>query len=657
MRRSGRTIGASAVLSLTLVAVVGAGPAAGHPGSGPDALGWTDKDPTDGPPTEADLAQHGLAGGHLAASSSNVTLVGKLTLTTVPGGISDVGAFRHAGGNFAYLGAFSPECAPGGNPTGVHVVDISNPSSPTKVGFIPAHPNSYVGEGVQVFHAETPYFSGDILVHNNEACNSAQPFIGGVSLWDVTDPTAPVMLAEGAGDKSPPKPNSITGVSQSHSAFGWWVPETGRAYVMAVDNQEVADVDILDVTDPTNPVQIGETGFADWPAAQSPLANGDTVFHHDAQVKKIGSKWLALVSYWDAGWVVLDVTDPANPTFVDDSDYPTPDPLTGFGIPEGNAHQAWWSSNNQFILGTDEDFSPTRTSCTIETGPSAGPTPCGEFGFTPSIRSLFPAGFSGTTVWGGSGCTTDVDGNGTGDRDEILASHTKAQTGADAIVFTRGVCFFSDKIRTGEEAGYSMVFIGQSHAGSRNGLLPDGFICGGQGSPILGTAAAGCLGHRAMHSLFNDQPEYAGADTADMPAKGTLGERISAQGGVFDGWGYVHLLDANTLEEIDAYAVPEALDPAFASGFGNLTVHEVQTDPRSNVNLGYISYYDAGFRIVKFGKKSIKEVGHYIDADGNDFWGIEPLQEKVNKKGQGGAPLLLLSDRDSGLWIFRYTGD
>ncbi|HEV8681805.1 MAG TPA: hypothetical protein VGS09_03370 [Actinomycetota bacterium] len=605
-----------------------------------------------------DHGQHGGTGGHLPASSENVELVGMADLTNVPGGISDVGTF----GKYAYLGAFSPECAAGGNPTGVHVVDISDPANPTKIGFIPAHPNSYVGEGVQVFHAETPFFNGEILVHNNEPCVSSQPHEGGVSLWNVTNPVAPVKLAGGVGDNTPPKTLAntgtapINGVSSSHSAFGWWVPGTGKAYVMLVDNQEVADVDILDVTNPAAPVQIGEVGFADWPGAQppNPLANGDTVFNHDFQVKKIGTKWMALVSYWDAGWVILDVTNPANPTFVNDSDYPTPDPLTGFELPEGNAHQAWWSSNNQFLLGTDEDFSPTRTNCEVTTGPNAGVTPCGEFGFTPNIQEMFPDGFSGTTVWGGSGCNEDVDGNGTSDRDEVLASHTQAQTGADAIVFTRGVCFFSDKIHTGELAGYEMVFVGQSHIGSRNGLLPDGFLCGGQGSAIDGTAAAGCIGHRAMHQLFGDAPEYTGADTADMPAKGTLGESISAVGGVFDGWGYVHLLNANTLQEIDAYAIPEALDPAFQTGFGNLTVHEVQADPRANVNLAYFSYYDAGLRVAKFGKNGIHEVGHYIAEGGNDFWGVEPTQA-LNPGGRG-APLLLMSDRDSGLWIFRYTG-
>jgi hypothetical protein len=88
-------------------------------------------------------------------------------------------------------------------------------------------------------------------------------------------------------------------------------------------------------------------------------------------------------------------------------------------------------------------------------------------------------------------------------------------------------------------------------------------------------------------------------------------------------------------------------------GFGNLTVHEVQTDPRAMVNLAYISYYDAGFRVVKFGKNGIQEVGHFIDVGGNDFWGIEPIRLGSSR----GAPLIPASDRDFGLYIFRYTGE
>jgi hypothetical protein len=150
-----------------------------------------------------------------------------------------------------------------------------------------------------------------------------------------------------------------------------------------------------------------------------------------------------------------------------------------------------------------------------------------------------------------------------------------------------------------------------------------------------------------------------------MPAIGTLGERLRVQGGVFDGWGYLRLHDAQTLEEIDSFAIPEALDPDFASGFGNLTVHEVKTDPRRGKNLAYSSYYDAGLRVLSFGPDGMEEVGHYIHSDGNDFWGVFPVcadqclrNDRDLGRGSHNAkrPLLLMSDRDSGLWIFRYTG-
>ena len=103
--------------------------------------------------------------------------------------------------------------------------------------------------------------------------------------------------------------------------------------------------------------------------------------------------------------------------------------------------------------------------------------------------------------------------------------------------------------------------------------------------------------------MFNDTPEYTGAEGGDIPV-GTVGESYSAST-VFDGWGYVQLHDARdpNLRIIDSYAVPEALDEAFAEGFGILSVHEVKTDPRRSKNLAYISYYNAGARVVEFSKR------------------------------------------------------
>ena len=125
------------------------------------------------------------------------------------------------------------------------------------------------------------------------------------------------------------------------------------------------------------------------------------------------------------------------------------------------------------------------------------------------------------------------------------------------VVFVRGGCFFSTRIAAGQDLGYDVVIVDQSHGGTRNGLLPDAFFCGGQG---------------------HDYDRARGASYAASTE--------------FDGWGYVQLHDARdaNLRIIDSYAVPEALDEAFADGFGTLSVHEVKTDPRANVNLAYISY-------------------------------------------------------------------
>ena len=600
------------------------------------------------------------AGGHFGPSRKNVELVGKIRLTNTRGGIGDVSAL----GNHAYLAAFRPECTgrQGARGTGVHVVDISDPARPKKVSFIPAHPNSYVGEGVHVIRVDTRYFKGDILIHNNEPCNPLAPYMGGVSLWDVSDPTSPRPLARGVGDNTPAKSPNIRGVSSSHSAQGFTIAR--KAYVVLVDNEEPGNVDILDITNPRKPSQVSERGFGDWPKAQSHLANGNIVYHHDMQVEQIAGHTYLLASYWDAGWVLLDIDDPSKPRFVDDFDYSTPDPLTGLDIAEGNAHQAFWSSNDDFILGTDEDFSPRRVLFRISSDGGDRSFGAGAFTWTRALSKQFPSGLRGRTIWGGSGCTEDLNGNGRSDRAEVPpASRLRARRAeAKVVVFGRGVCFFSTKIESGQLAGYDAVIVGQSHEGTRRGLLPDSFVCGAQGHTFPIEVSAICIGHRAMHVLFDDRPEYVARESfavgRDMPPIGADGNAITATT-TFDGWGYIHLIDARTLREIDAYAAPQALDPRLAKGAGTLSVHEIKTDPRPDVNLAYSAYYDAGLRVLRFGGDGIREVGRF--DKGNEFWGTFPhlLRTDPNRDGldiDAGRPLLLLSDRHSGLWIFRYTG-
>ena len=103
------------------------------------------------------------------------------------------------------------------------------------------------------------------------------------------------------------------------------------------------------------------------------------------------------------------------------------------------------------------------------------------------------------------------------------------------------------------------------------------------------------------------------------------------------------------MEHIDSYSIPEAIDPRFAQGFGDLTIHEVTTDPTGDV--AYAAWYAAGFRVLDYSGGTLEETGHFIDSQGNNFWGVEL---NVRKDGKLYS---LASDRDYGLYIFRYGTD
>jgi hypothetical protein len=217
-------------------------------------------------------------------------------------------------------------------------------------------------------------------------------------------------------------------------------------------------------------------------------------------------------------------------------------------------------------------------------------------------------------------------------------------------VVERGLCTFQEKFDNVQAAGgyVGVIIMNREGADACTGILTP-FVIGNLPVVFVGRD----VGFALFDVPFDEAACLAGDGTAQAPIPiGTVGDEVSVTA-EFDGWGYVHLFDAKTLEEIDVYAVDEALDPAFATGFGALSVHEVATDPVRNI--GYLSYYNAGLRVIKFGEQGIQEVGHYIAEGGNNFWGVEAVRVPTAQGGK--ETLIFASDMDSGLWIFRYTGD
>src|ERR687898_1730667 len=258
--------------------------------------------------------QHGTVDGHLVGPGEwgKIELVDIVELTETPELIAVVTVSPD--GNTAFLANWGePDCAgpeTGGQTSpdaGAYVIDITNietdPDSAELVGFIPSHQDTRPGEGMQVVEITTSQFSGDVLVMNNEA--SAKTAKGGVSLWDVTDPLNPKKLSEHFGDRSPGSMDA----NEIHSAFAWDAGD--RAYLVMTDNEEFPDVDILDITNPHRPRLIAEYDLNEFDVDQPELGLTDS-FLHDMVVKEIDGRFIMLLSYWDGGYVLLDVTDPAN---------------------------------------------------------------------------------------------------------------------------------------------------------------------------------------------------------------------------------------------------------------------------------------------------------------------------------------------------------
>jgi hypothetical protein len=193
-------------------------------------------------------------------------------------------------------------------------------------------------------------------------------------------------------------------------------------------------------------------------------------------------------------------------------------------------------------------------------------------------------------------------------------------------------------------AGWDAVVFVQRHGGTENPPF-----CGS--GAFVDLVVGVCTNHEAYHKMFGTGPFTPPWTYPDGPAIGTVGERIEATA-AFDGWGYVHLF-SNTVSggkfaDLDTYAIDEAHDEAYATGFGDLTVHEVATHPVDPAR-SYLSYYAGGLRALEIQGTELVEVGGYLDEDGNNFWGVEVFV-------RDGRTIILGSDRDSGLWIFEDTG-
>ena len=215
---------------------------------------------------------------------------------------------------------------------------------------------------------DTPHFQGEVLAVGLQDCSPlAGPHgLAGVEFWDVTQPDAPVML-------------SYYPVGSVHGVHELFITaRDGHAYaLLAVPYSEVydgrGDVRIVDITDPRLPVEVADWGIGKDlglafgspglttlgppydctpPAGTPDYCRGSLpyVYGHSVSADETGQ--VAYVSYWDAGWVALDISDPTNPIVLSHSDVSL--------AADGDLHSTVKVPGRQLLVTTDEDLSPDR---------------------------------------------------------------------------------------------------------------------------------------------------------------------------------------------------------------------------------------------------------------------------------------------------------
>jgi hypothetical protein len=227
-----------------------------------------------------------------------------------PGTLADV--YAHEG--HAYLGSWVGR---GCLSKGIRVYDLSDPRDPEHVSTFaddtsdPTLDRTWT-EKVIVKHVDSEAFNGDLAVVTFQTCSGTADRLNpaifrGFGLYDVTDPANPKKLALYATEP---------GVNRGSHEI--WLESAGnRAYVYtAVINSEDrtngarADFRIVDVSDPTAPVEVGQWG------AQADLGHAPSAGEFVHSVITNAQATRAYLSYWNLGTVILDISDPSAPVYL-----------------------------------------------------------------------------------------------------------------------------------------------------------------------------------------------------------------------------------------------------------------------------------------------------------------------------------------------------
>jgi hypothetical protein len=196
-------------------------------------------------------------------------------------------------------------------PSGVYVIDVTDPANPKTLKTIPSPPNTWESQvslhgDLMITGMSTPF--SDAVVKSTapdptqavqQPLPASKDFSEGVRLWSLKDPTNPVELSRwGAGALGTHR-NSYPG---GRYAFLTTLVPGFRGYILL----------ILDVSDPKHPHEAGRWWY---PGQKADEPVGDVVpgLHGPAAVLADGRH---VVAGYTPGVVNLDISDPTKPKLI-----------------------------------------------------------------------------------------------------------------------------------------------------------------------------------------------------------------------------------------------------------------------------------------------------------------------------------------------------
>jgi hypothetical protein len=250
---------------------------------------------------------------------------------------------------------------------GVAVVDTRNAAQPRQVATLASPPGTSAEDVVVLTALHGPMAGRDIAVVGIQVCGGDRAdtrFFRGLQVFDVTDPALPVEVGRlGTGCCT----RGLHELEVQHRA------DLQRTFVYASvptseysepgspsgrrDRMGRGDFRLIDVTNPRMPYEVSNWGVhhdLGGPPAPGLGCDPDPEYGHSAEPSADGE--LAFVSYWDSGFIALDVTDPARPTMKGRTVYPA--------NADGDGHSSNYDEGRRLLFSADEDFCKTSGSAT-----------------------------------------------------------------------------------------------------------------------------------------------------------------------------------------------------------------------------------------------------------------------------------------------------